>query len=128
MKSFIIGLSLLISTNLFANLILPSCYNSSSDRNAVSLSYQSCVNNSFRTIERAIDGDHFFQYCTNVGNKVSYFFLSCVRNNFRTVEQALSDRNLFLQGCSSSRQDTLSLSFTYCVNSNWRSIERTVAD
>lgn len=126
MKSFIIGLFLLVSTSASANLFLPSCYNYSSGGDAVSFSYQACLNNNFRAIERAVEDRQFFQYCSNVGNQVSYFFVSCVQNNFRKTKQALRNRNLFLQRCTNFNPDTLDFSFTSCVNSNWRSVERAV--
>lgn len=109
-----------------ANLYLPACYNYSNGGDAVSFSYQSCVNNNFRAIERAVDGNQFFQYCSNVGNQVSYFFVNCIQNNFRKAEMALRDRNLFLQRCSNFRPDTLDFSFTSCVNSNWRRVEQAI--
>lgn len=123
MKILILSL-LFVCTTANANLFLPACYNYSSGTDAVSYSYQSCVNNNFRAIDRATRGNTFFQYCSNLGNQVSYFFISCIQNNFREVERTLSDRNLFLQRCSNFRPDTLDFSFTSCVNSNWRSVER----
>lgn len=126
MKSLILSLLIFASSAANATLFLPSCYNYSSGNDAVSFSYQSCVNNNFRAIDRALDGAQFFRYCSNTGNQVSYFFTSCIQNNFRTAERALQSRGIFLQMCSNFNPNTLDYSFTSCVNSNWRTIERTV--
>lgn len=126
MKTLILSLLIFVSTSANAALFLPSCYNYSSGNDAVSFSYQSCVNNNFRAIDRALEGVQFFQYCSNMGDRVSYTFTSCVQSNFRAAERALRERNVYLQMCSNFNPNTLDYSFTSCVNSNWRSVERAV--
>lgn len=124
MKSILLTVFLVFSTTASANLFLPSCYNHIGGNDAVSFSYQSCVNNNFRAIERELEGSQFFQYCSNFGDDVSFSFISCVQRNFREVERALRPTNIFLNYCSNFSRDRLDFSFTSCVNSNWRSVER----
>lgn len=124
MKSFLLTILFVVSTSANANLFLPSCYNHIGGTDAVSFSFQSCVNSNFRAIERELEGSQFFMYCSNIGSDVSYSFISCVQSNFRSVERALRPTNVFLNYCSNFSRDRLDFSFTSCVNSNWRSIER----
>ncbi|MFT6069212.1 MAG: hypothetical protein ACJAT2_000311 [Bacteriovoracaceae bacterium] len=126
MKSLLLTVLFVFSFNANANLFLPSCYNHIGGTDAVSFSYQSCINSNFRAIERELEGNQFFSYCSNIGNDVSFSFISCVQRNFREVERALRPTNVFLNYCSNFTRDRLDFSFTSCVNSNWRSVERAV--
>ena len=124
MKSALVGLFLLLSSSVNANIFLPSCFNSIGGTSPVSYGYQSCINSNFRSIERAVEGSQFYSYCSNFGDEVSYSFTSCIQSNFRSVERALREHNIFLQSCYNFGRDRLDYSFTSCVNSNWRSVER----
>jgi hypothetical protein len=126
MNKLIIAIGLtLISLNANA-LYLQNCYNHTSGNQAVSYSYQSCVNRNFRTIEREVRrrGEHvFLRNCSNIGNLVSYSFTSCINNNFRSVERVIR-KPIFLNMCTNFNPQRLGYSFESCVTSNNRNLER----
>ncbi len=124
MKSLLITLLLVLSANANADIFLSSCHNYANGRDAVGYSYQFCLNNNFRAIEREVEGNLFLSNCSNYGETVSFSFTSCVQRNFREIERALRATNVFLSYCSNFSRDSLDFSFTNCVNSNWRSVER----
>jgi len=125
MKKLILALAVML-TSLNANAIfLQSCHNNSYGDDAVSFSYQSCVNRNFREIEREIDEPVFLQHCSNYGDRVEYSFTSCINRNFRTIERKIKDP-IFLSLCSNFNPDRLDFSFESCVNRNYRNIERSL--
>jgi hypothetical protein len=123
----IIGLTL-FSLNANA-LYLQPCYNTAMRDQAVSYSYQSCINSNFRAVEREIrrNGGRnvFLQHCSNFGDRVDYFYTSCINRNFRSVERAIA-KPIFLGMCTNFNPDRLDFSFENCVRSNYRNIERAV--
>jgi hypothetical protein len=122
MKKFFALFVAIISMNASALILFP-CYNYASPNNAVSYSYQSCINSNFNSIEREVNAPIFLQYCSNFGSGVDYSFTSCINNNFRSVERALS-RPIFLSNCMNFSNTDLDFSFSSCVNNNFRSVER----
>lgn len=122
----LIGLSL-FSLNANA-LYLQSCYNNTMGNQAVSYSYQSCINSNFRTVERELrnnGGYMYLQHCSNIGDLVNYSFTSCINRNFREVERKIA-KPIFLGMCTNFNPETLDFSFENCVRSNYRNIERAV--
>lgn len=123
MKKLILALAITL-TSFSANAIfLQNCHNTSWGNDAVSFSYQSCLNRNFREIERATPGSLFLQHCSNFGSQVSYFFESCVNNNFRSIERAI-DNPIFLSLCHNFSRDRLDFAFESCVNRNFSTVER----
>lgn len=119
----LIALAIVLATSNAHAIFLQSCYNHTFGNEAVSFSYQSCLNSNFREIERNIDEPIFLQYCSNIGDRVSFSFTSCVNRNFREVERKL-DQPVFLQHCSNFRPDTLDFSYESCVRRNFSEVER----
>ncbi|MBT3586213.1 MAG: hypothetical protein HN509_15000 [Halobacteriovoraceae bacterium] len=123
MKTLLATAVMIFSFNANA-LFLNSCYNTTFGDEAVSYSYESCLNRNFREIEREVDEIMFLNRCSNFPrNMVSYSFTSCLTRNFREIERKLGN-SIFLNRCTSFRTDTLDFSFTSCVNRNFRTIER----
>ncbi len=126
MKKLIIFLGIgLFSLNANA-LFLRYCTNSTlNNDDAVSYSYQFCINNNFRTIERAVENRIFLQYCSNLGQGVDSSFIGCINRNFKEVQRELNrSKPLFLNHCFNSSFNQLNYSFETCVRSNYRNIER----
>jgi hypothetical protein len=114
----------LVSTNAHA-IFLQSCYNHTFGNDAVSFSYQSCINSNFREIERNIDEPIFLSYCSNIGDRVSFSFTSCINRNFSEVERKLG-QPIFLSHCTNFSQDRLDFSYESCVRRNFSEIERNI--
>ena len=113
-------LSLTILSSQAHAIYLSHCHNFTSSHQAVSYSYESCVNRNFREIEREFDNKVYLSHCMNFGDKVSYSFTSCINRNFRTVE---IEMNNLLSHCTNFNDEELSYSFQSCVNRNYREVE-----
>jgi hypothetical protein len=125
MKKFIALLTfVMISTNAHA-IFLRTCYNHTLGNDAVSYSYQSCINSNFREIERSLDEFIFLAHCSNFGDRVNYAFTSCINRNFNEIERQLN-QPVFLPYCSNFRPETLDFSFESCVRRNFYEIERQI--
>ncbi|MBT7611261.1 MAG: hypothetical protein HN576_15990 [Bacteriovoracaceae bacterium] len=127
MKKLIIAFGLtLFSLNANA-LYLQTCYNHTVGNQAVSYSYQSCINRNFRAIEREIrrTGNRYvyLQNCSNFGDLVDYSFTTCINRNFRSVERVIR-KPIFLNMCTNFTPTRLDFSFENCVRSNNRNLER----
>lgn len=114
----------LVSTSAHA-IFLQSCYNHTFGNDAVSFSYQSCINSNFREIERNIDEPIFLSYCSNIGDRVSFSFTSCINRNFSEVERKLG-QPIFLSHCTNFSQDRLDFSYESCVRRNFSEVERNI--
>lgn len=123
MKKLILAMAISL-TSFSANAIfLQQCFNHVSGNQAVSYSYQSCINRNFREIERNIETPVFLQHCSNYGTRVDYFFTSCINRNFKEIEREINEP-IFLNFCTNFTPDRLDFSYTSCVNRNYRALER----
>lgn len=124
MKAIILALTSLFVVEAQA-VFLNHCSNFLFQDQAVSYSYESCVNRNFQTVERELENKVYMQYCSNFGDEVQYSYTSCINRNFRNIEREL---NVFLSFCSNFSRDELDYSFQSCVNRNFREISRELND
>jgi len=122
MKKLIMTLLLMMISYAAHGLYLQTCYNNGFAGNAVSFSYQNCVNQNFSQLKREIPNS-FISYCRNSGALVDYFYTNCIADNFRALERQLSGP-LYLRYCTNSNSETLGYFYRACVKDNFSSLQR----
>ena len=120
MKKIIIisVVSILISSSVFASPFIQHCSNTGSS--GVSFSFEGCINNNFREIDREFGYMLHLRFCDNIGDHVSSIFINCINDNFREIDREFN-YTLYLSHCYNFG-DNLSYSFENCVNRNFRDI------
>lgn len=115
----ILGLAFCVSAQA---VFMQSCFNNATGNDAVSYSYEACLNHNFREIERELP-EFYGQHCSNFPrDRVNYFFTSCINSNFRSADRLL--QGAFLMSCTNYNSDRLGYGFESCVNRNFREIEK----
>ena len=100
---------------------LPACHNTG----GVTSTFENCINQNFRSIERELGFSVHLFYCSNTGSSgVSTAFESCINRNFQDIDR-LFEYSLYLTFCRNFGND-VSYSFESCINGNFWKVERAV--